>query len=73
MGEVDFRAWAHGSQLKRPGRDGMARNAATVLGNVGSRRHLPVLREAAAAHPSDTVRATAEWAVRRIEGRAGST
>jgi epoxyqueuosine reductase len=72
MGEGDFRAWAHGSPLKRPGWDGMARNAATVLGNVGSRRHLPVLREAAAGHPSETVRATAEWAVRRIEGRGGS-
>jgi epoxyqueuosine reductase len=71
MGDGDFQAWAEGSPLRRPGREGMARNAATVLGNVGSRRHLPVLRDAAEGDPSETVRATAAWALRRIAERLG--
>jgi epoxyqueuosine reductase len=71
MDDDTFRSWAQGSPLKRPGRAGMARNAATVLGNVGTRRHLPVLREAAQADPSPAVRATAAWAEARIRSREG--
>ncbi|MDB4991172.1 MAG: Epoxyqueuosine (oQ) reductase QueG, partial [Myxococcaceae bacterium] len=41
--EAQFSAYAEGSPIKRPGRVGMARNAATVLGNSGDKRHLPVL------------------------------
>ena len=62
-----FAAWAHGSPLQRPGREGMARNAAIVLGNARERRHLPVLREAADRHDSEVVREAARWALARIE------
>jgi epoxyqueuosine reductase len=59
-------AWAHGSPLRRPGREGLARNAAIVLGNSGDRRHLPVLQRAATEDPSETVRDAATWAVERL-------
>ena len=60
-----------GSPLARPGADGMARNAAVVLGNVGGRRHLPVLRACAATHRSAVVREAAAWAVAKIESGEG--
>ncbi len=64
-----FARVAEGSPFARPGADGVARNAAVVLGNTGSRRHLPVLREAAAGHRSESVRDAAAWAIEAIEGR----
>jgi epoxyqueuosine reductase len=69
LDEAGFAAYAQGSALKRAGRDGIARNAAVVLGNVGARRHLPLLREAAASHSSAVVREAAGWAVGKIEQR----
>lgn len=65
-GEWD--ALAHGSPLARPGWERMARNAALVLGNVGDRRHLPVLqahRERAAALSAEA----AAWAIGQITRR----
>jgi epoxyqueuosine reductase len=67
--EEEFTAYAQGSALKRAGRDGIARNAAVVLGNVGERRHLPVLHQAAQAHPSALVREAAHWAAMRLSER----
>ncbi len=58
------------SPLQRPGREGLARNAAIVLGNRGDRRHLPVLRETAATHASPVVRDAAAWAAEAITRRA---
>jgi epoxyqueuosine reductase len=52
--------------LSRPGPDGLARNAAIVLGNKGSKRHLPVLSAAAAQHASAVVRECAQWAIEQI-------
>jgi len=69
MNDAAFEAYAQGSPIKRPGRTGMARNAAIVLGNAGDKRHLPVLREAAAHHDSAIVRDAASWAAARIEAR----
>jgi epoxyqueuosine reductase len=69
LSEEEFTAYAQGSALKRAGREGIARNAAVVLGNVGARRHLPVLREVAEAHPSAVVREAAHWAVARLRER----
>ncbi len=69
MDDTAFMRFVHGSPLKRPGRTGMARNAAVVLGNRGSRRHLPVLRDAATSHASAVVRDAARWAANRIEAR----
>lgn len=70
MDDEAFAAYAHGSPIKRPGRVGMARNAAIVLGNVGGRRHLPVLSEAAKTHDSELVQEAARWAIARINSRA---
>lgn len=67
MSDERFRAWSAASPLQRPGREGMARNTAIVLGNTGDRRHLPVLREAAERHASDVVRDAARWALERLE------
>lgn len=67
MDEETFRAWTHASPIKRAGREGMARNAAIVLGNAGDERHLPVLRATAAEHDSEVVREAAAWALARLE------
>lgn len=66
MDAASFDRHFEGSPLRRAGRDGMARNAAIVLGNVRPRRSLPVLREAAEADPSEVVREAARWALCRI-------
>jgi epoxyqueuosine reductase len=67
MEDQAFSAYAQGSPIQRPGRAGMARNAAIVLGNSGDRRHLPVLREAAVRHDQELVREAAAWAALRLE------
>jgi epoxyqueuosine reductase len=67
MSEDAFRALTEGSPLKRARREGLARNAAVVLGNTRDRRHLPVLREAARAHDHASVREAAAWAVAALE------
>ncbi|MDD9935554.1 MAG: tRNA epoxyqueuosine(34) reductase QueG [Myxococcales bacterium] len=68
MDEDAHHDFAGGSPLRRPGREGLARNAALVLGNAGERRALPVLRRAAEEHDSDVVRDAAAWAVARLKG-----
>lgn len=67
MSEPEFGNFAEGSPLRRPKREGLARNAAIVLGNTRTRRALPVLREAAANDASGVVREAARWAIERIE------
>ncbi len=66
MDAAAFDAFSLGTPLRRPGRDGLARNAAVVLGNSRDKRHLPVLREAAASHASEVVREAARWAVDQL-------
>ena len=66
---ASFDAWSLGSPVRRLGPAKAARNAALLLGNAGTRRHLPVLRETAATHADATVREAASWAVERIERR----
>jgi epoxyqueuosine reductase len=68
---VDDEGWpaiAHGSPVKRATKDGLARNAAVVLGNRGDPSALPALTRAAASHPSAMVREAAAWAVKRLGG-----
>jgi len=55
-----------GSPLRRAGREGMARNAAIVLGNSKDKRYLPVLQRAAEQHDDDVVRETAAWAAQQL-------
>ena len=69
MDDAAFDAYAIGSPIKRPGRAGMARNAAIVLGNRGGTRHLPVLEQAARTHDHEVVRDAATWAAERIRTR----
>lgn len=69
LDDASFREWAQGSAIKRTGAVGLARNAAVVLGNVGTRRHLPILQRVAESYPSDVVREAAVWATARIEAR----
>ncbi len=71
MDEAEFATYAQGSPIKRPGRSGMARNAAVVLGNQGEVRHLPQLERAAQSHDDAVVRESAAWAVRQIKARFG--
>ena len=69
MDDAQFDTFSLGSPVRRPGREGAARNAAYVLGNRGDRRHLPVLHARAAEDASETVREAARWAITRIERR----
>ena len=59
----DFR----GSPLKRARREGLARNAAVVLGNRRALEDVPALRDAL-GHATPTVRGHAAWALGRIGG-----
>jgi epoxyqueuosine reductase len=70
--EERFLAWSEGTPLRRAGSARMARNAAVVLGNVGGRVHLPVLRDAGERHAAESVRAAARWAIDAIEARTGA-
>ena len=61
-----FRVAAHGSAVQRAGREGLARNAALVLGNRGDRSAAPALASAASDDPSLTVREAASWALDKL-------
>jgi epoxyqueuosine reductase len=69
MTQEEFAAWAEGSPLKRAGPEGLARNAAIVLGNRGGEKHLPVLEETGRSHPSAVVREAAAWAADALRRR----
>lgn len=69
MDDSRFAEAARASPLLRPGREGMARNAALVLGNRAGRVVLPVLKQSAREDPSPAVREAATWAIARIESR----
>jgi epoxyqueuosine reductase QueG len=53
--------------LKRATANGLARNAAVVLGNRREVAALPELTKAAEHHPSPVVREAASWAIQRCE------
>lgn len=71
MSEATFQTWSEGSPMRRARREGLARNAATVIGNRGGRTHLPVLDEAARSHDSPVVREAATSAARALRARLG--
>lgn len=56
-----------GSPLRRARPEGLARNAAVVLGNLGDPAAAEPLRAAADRHPSPLVRSHARWALDRLE------
>ncbi|MFT4622893.1 MAG: epoxyqueuosine reductase [Myxococcota bacterium] len=55
-----------GTPLRRPGADGLKRNACIVLGNLGDDGAVPTLRTHAVHHSSPVVRAAAVWALARL-------
>lgn len=69
MTDDELRAWAEGSPVKRARREGLARNAALVLGNRGDAVHLPVLDDAHRNHSSSVVREAAGWASAELKRR----
>lgn len=64
----DFRRRFQGTALTRPGRAGLLRNAALVLGNTGDARHLPVLHRSL-KDPDPLVAEAAAWALEQIQER----
>jgi epoxyqueuosine reductase len=71
MTQPEFSAAFEGSPMKRTKRCGLARNAAVVLGNVGTADDVPVL-EAALDHDEPLVREHAARALGRLRQRADS-
>lgn len=63
-----FAARFEGSALRRPRREGLARNAAIVLGNRPSEEGRAVLLEALDLDPTPLVREAAAWALARGHG-----
>jgi epoxyqueuosine reductase len=68
-----IRSLTVGSALVRPGREGLVRNALTVLANTGTRDDLPAVRASLARESSEVLREAARWAIARIEERAPET
>jgi len=67
MSEADFRARFRYTPLWRATWQGLARNAAVVLGNRQDPTARPILAHAAATHPSTAVREHAAWALDRLQ------
>jgi len=65
MSQPEFSKRFKGSAMKRAKRRGLARNAAVVLGNVGTSDDVPLL-EAALQHDEPLVREHAAWALERL-------
>ena len=65
MTQEGFRRAFKGSGMKRAKLRGLKRNAALVLGNVGTEENVPVLQRAL-ADPEPLVREHAAWALGRI-------
>lgn len=68
ISEEEFQARFAKSPLARPGRTGLSRNAAIVLGNTADRSALPAL-QTAAQQTDPIIREAALWAIERIEQR----
>ena len=71
MDEEQFRSHFRNSPMKRAKRRGLARNAAVVLGNLGSPRDADVLVRAL-EDPEPLVRDHAGWALERIRLRGSA-
>ena len=63
--QAEYAAAFKGSAMKRAKLRGLKRNAAVVLGNVGTHEDGPVL-EAALVHDEPFVRELAAWALKQI-------
>ena len=63
--EGQHAAHYQGSPLRRPGRDGIARNAAIALGSAAAERGRDALLVALGSDPSQDVRVASAWALTR--------
>ena len=70
MDDEQFRIAFKGSPMKRTKLRGLKRNAAVVLGNIGTSAEVPVLASAL-EDPEPLVREHAAWALARIDWSAG--
>jgi epoxyqueuosine reductase len=68
LSEEAFRQRFRGTALMRSKRRGLLRNAALVLGNVGTAAALPALR-CASNDPEPLIREAAQWAIEQISAR----
>lgn len=66
--EVDFKANLVASPIKRSKLNGLKRNAALVLGNVGNKTDLPAL-ERLAGDGDPVLKEQAEWSIKAIKSR----
>ena len=69
MTQPEFSAAFKGSPMKRAKLRGLKRNAAVVLGNVGTVDDVPVLRQAL-DDPEPLVREHAAWALARLQAKS---
>lgn len=69
LNENEFRERFGKTPLARPGRTGILRNAAIVLGNAGDQRAVPALIRAL-DDPEPLIRGAAAWALGRLGGDA---
>ncbi len=67
MSDEVFERYSRGTAIRRAGREGMARNALIVLGNLRAKRHLPLIERLAERDPSEVVREAAGWARDQID------
>lgn len=67
LDDAGFVRLREGSPIGRATREGIARDAAIVLGNAGDPAALPALERARRAHDSEIVRDAAAWAIAAIK------
>lgn len=68
LDQPSYEALVRGSAVKRATREGLARNAITVLANRRHPRYRMVLEKAASEHPDPTVRVHASWGLTLLDG-----
>ncbi|MGH2535015.1 MAG: tRNA epoxyqueuosine(34) reductase QueG [Thermomicrobiales bacterium] len=68
-----YRQTYRGTAVTRTKRRGLARNAAVVLGNVGTTDDVPFLAAALSDHDEPLVREHAAWALGRLGGRVAKS
>lgn len=68
LDEPSYWALVRGSAVKRATREGLARNAITVLANRRHPRYRMVLERAAREHPDEAVRGHAAWGLALLDG-----
>jgi epoxyqueuosine reductase len=76
LDEDGWRQLSEGSPVRRATRDGLARNAAIVLGNAGEGagpEAVRALEVTARSHPSAMVREAADWGLARLRPRGTRT